>query len=387
MSIQHLFASIVCCLILLSCQERDGVTFDTSFKGARLGEVKQVGKDSYEARVLPAFEPVNPSPWYAFTVQSEEPRTIQLKLKYGKYQHRYIPKISSDDAQWQPLDTSLVRVDTIGHSATLTLKVGPEKHFVAAQEIESSEDTFFWAKQKAKENPNSQLEIAGNTVEGNPNYVFIHEQEKPKDFIVLVARQHPPEIPGGTIGFKSFYETLLSETITAKEFRKHFNIYAFPLLNPDGADSGNWRHNANGIDLNRDWVAFSQPETQMVRDFVDHKIAEGQKIRFALDFHTSHSGPYVLVLDSINEVKTKKIIPNWIKNIESTTSLKVEVRRRSQELPYCYNFFYNTYLAEAVTYEDGDEDNRDTIKERGRIYATQLMEVLLEKSAKNEFYE
>ena len=73
----------------------------------------------------------------------------------------------------------------------------------------------------------------------------------------------------------------------------------------------------------------------MVKTYFENKINEGNKIRFALDFHTSYSGPYLLTLDSINEIKTKGIIPNWIKNIETNSQFKVEARRRSQELPYC----------------------------------------------------
>ena len=125
---------------------------------------------------------------------------------------------------------------------------------------------------------------------------------------------------------------------------------------------GNWRHNANGVDLNRDWVGFTQPETQTVKSYIESVIEKGNKIEFAMDFHTSYSGPYMLVLDSINEIKTKGIIPKWIQNIESNSQFKVEARRRSQDLPYCYNYFFNQAGCEAVTYEDGDEINRDIIK-------------------------
>ena len=68
---------------------------------------------------------------------------------------------------------------------------------------------------------------------------------------------------------------------------------------------------------------------------------KGKKIQFAIDFHTSYSGPYLLVLDSINTAKSKKIIPDWIQKIEMNSNFKVEARRRSQKLPYCYNYFIN----------------------------------------------
>lgn len=154
-------------------------------------------------------------------------------------------------------------------------------------------------------------------------------------------------------------------------------MIVFPLINPDGVDMGNWRHNANGADLNRDWVDFKQPETQMVRDYVTNIVKEGTKIKFAIDFHTSYSGPYLLVLDSINQLKTKNITRKWIQNIETNFQFKVKALKRSQKLPYCYNWFYNTFDSEAVTYEDGDEVDREIIRYKAKAYANALMRTLL----------
>jgi hypothetical protein len=325
------------------------------------------------AYILPAFEPVNTSPWYAFSVSSKSDMEIEVKLNYGNYKHRYIPKLSTDRILWRKIEKSKIKIDTATGIATLNLSISSQKLYVAAQEIESSKDTYLWMDKILKKNPELKKVVAGKTVLNNDNYVIEFEKENIKKAIVIVASQHPPEIPGGTFGFKAFFEELMSNTEIAKQFRNKFNIYTFPLLNPDGADKGNWRHNANGVDLNRDWVDFSQPETQMVKTYLINKVKEGNKIRFAIDFHTSHSGPYMLVLDSINELKTKRIIPNWIQNIEANSKFEVEARRRSQELPYCYNWFFNTLSSEAVTYEDGDEIDRTIITKKAKIYAQQLM--------------
>ncbi|WP_136466441.1 M14 family metallopeptidase [Flagellimonas onchidii] len=382
-------------ILFFSCGQNEGskkamqekeVFFDISFKSARLNDIKEVGKNIFKAKVLPESEPVNKSPWYAFAVHAKDKRDIKLILDYGEYQHRYIPKVSWDGVNWKALDTDKVKIDTVAHTATLQLDISAKKMFVSAQEIETSEDTYAWMEKFAGKPFDTDQIVAGKTVLDNNNFVLVHEQTGVEDFIVLIARQHPPEIPGGTIGFKSFYETLFTNTDTAKKFRGNFNIYTFPLLNPDGADMGNWRHNANGVDLNRDWVDFTQPETQMVKHFVEEKVKRGKKLRFALDFHTSYSGPYLLVLDSINEAKTSGIIPEWINNIEASSSFKVEARRRSQELPYCYNYFFKVFDAEAVTYEDGDEIDRDTIRKRASVYAETLMQTLLEKQ-KNEAFK
>lgn len=352
------------------------MVFDSSFAGARLDSTVNKGSDKYIAYINPAFEPVNKSPWFAFAVSSDAEKDIEITLNYGTYKHRYIPKLSTDKKTWKKIVDSQIKIDTALGTATLKLKVSPQKLYIAAQEMESSKDTYAWLDTILAKHQFLKKAVAGKTVKENDNFV-VTSNDSLNNAIVLIARQHPPEIPGGTIGFKAFYEALLSDTKTANTFREQYNIITFPLLNPDGADMGNWRHNANGSDLNRDWVDFSQPETKMVKSYIENKIKEGTKVKFALDFHTSHSGPYLLVLDSINEVKTKGIIPNWIKNIQSNSQFKVEARRRSQELPYCYNYFFNQVGSEAVTYEDGDEIDRKIIKERARVYADELMKTML----------
>ncbi len=372
----------VFCLVaintILSCNKEssEDTVFYTDFQGSKLTTVEHTGANKYTAYVAPAFEPVNKSPWFAFGISSKTNKEIELKLNYGKYKHRYIPKLSIDKKNWKKIDFEKIKIDTSTGIATLKLKVSPQKLYVAAQEIESSEDTYLWMNQMLNKHPEINKVVAGKTILNKNNYVLEVDNDSIVNTVVLIARQHPPEIPGGTIAFKAFYQTLLNNSEIANTFRSKFNIYTFPLLNPDGADMGNWRHNANGADLNRDWVDFTQPETQMVDQYLAHKVNKGKKIQFALDFHTSYSGPYLLILDSINEAKKNRIIPNWINRIENNSQFKVEARRRSQNLPYCYNYFFRKFKCEAVTYEEGDEVDRDTIVKRAQVYARELMTIL-----------
>ncbi|MDO5979091.1 M14 family metallopeptidase [Flavivirga spongiicola] len=359
----------------LSCNKNvsDDVIFYTDFHSSKLTKVEKTGDNQYTTYFSPAFEPVNKSPWFAFGISSKIDKEIVVQLNYGKYKHRYVPKLSSDKKTWKIIDAQRIKVDSSTGIATLNLSVSSQKLYVAAQEVESSEDTYSWINELLIKHPEIKKTIAGKTVLDKNNYALEIEDNSNLNSIVLIARQHPPEIPGGTISFKAFYEELLSNSQMASDFRSKFNIYTFPLLNPDGADMGNWRHNANGVDLNRDWVGFTQPETQMVDKYLTRKTKEGKKIQFALDFHTSYSGPYMLILDSLNEIKTNKIIPDWIDRIENNSQFKVEARRRSQQLPYCYNYFYNKFNCEAVTYEEGDEVDRHIIKKRAQAYARELM--------------
>lgn len=365
-------------IVLYTCSSSKGnVVFDSSFKGARLDSVSDLGNDRYIAHISPSFEPVNKSPWFAFGISSTKEKQIEVVLNYGVYKHRYTPKLSNDKKTWKKIEKENIEVDTVNGTALLKLSVTPNQLFVSAQEIESSVDTYLWIDSLLLSHPKINKIIAGKTALNKNLYSLEIKNTNINNAIVLIARQHPPEVPGGTIGFKAFFETIMANTKIANDFRKKFNIYTFPLLNPDGADLGNWRHNANGADLNRDWVDFKQPETKTVKDYFENKVKKGQNLRFMIDFHTSYSGPYFLILDSINELKTQKITAEWITNIERDSNFKLEARRRSQELPYCYNYFFNTFGCEGITYEDGDEIDRKIIKERAKVFAKELMKTLL----------
>ena len=88
---------------------------------------------------------------------------------------------------------------------------------------------------------------------------------------------------------------------------------------------------------------------------------------------------YILVLDSLSKKPVIGVIPDWVKMIESNPArLKVVQKPRSQNLPYCYNWFINQMGVEAVTYEEGDEIDRKTIEQRARVYAKSLMSTLLD---------
>ena len=88
------------------------------------------------------------------------------------------------------------------------------------------------------------------------------------EFIVIVGRQHPPEVTG-SLNLFPFLATVLGDSSLARQFRARYQLIIYPFLNPDGVALGHWRHNTGGVDLNRDWGPFTQPETRLVRDHVD----------------------------------------------------------------------------------------------------------------------
>lgn len=65
-----------------------------------------------------------------------------------------------------------------------------------------------------------------------------------------------------------FINLLNSDTALARQLKKAFSFMMIPIANPDGATAYT-RVNANEIDINRDAVNLSQPESQLLRQIYD----------------------------------------------------------------------------------------------------------------------
>jgi hypothetical protein len=118
------------------------------------------------------------------------------------------------------------------------------------------------------------------------------------DAIVVLTRQHPPETSGQD-AYRGFLERLLTrQDNMAVRFRARHRIVVAPMPNPDGVDGGYWRLNAGGVDLNRDWGEFRQPETKALSDWIITQVG-GRRVVSMMDFHsTDKTTIYAPPLDS-----------------------------------------------------------------------------------------
>lgn len=70
-----------------------------------------------------------------------------------------------------------------------------------------------------------------------------------ENVVLLIGRQHPPEVTGA-IAMVAFVEQLLRDEEGPCElcaFHADTNLVIVPLVNPDGVDAGNWRHNFGAL--------------------------------------------------------------------------------------------------------------------------------------------
>ena len=81
--------------------------------------------------------------------------------------------------------------------------------------------------------------------------------------LFIIARQHGNEVSGTEAALALLQHFATSQGALECDILRYLTIIAVPMANPDGAATGR-RRNGNGMDLNRDWAARTQAETQAI---------------------------------------------------------------------------------------------------------------------------
>ncbi|RKY94417.1 MAG: hypothetical protein DRQ13_08285 [Ignavibacteriae bacterium] len=370
------------------------VFVSNEFEGARLNDFYQVNESTYTAVMIPENAPINNSAWYSFKIWAEDEQTIKLNLEYINGNHRYRPKVSSDGINWNLLDTNLVKISDDSSSAIISLSVNEDTLWFSAQELITSKVYRQWIDELS-EFTYVNKSIIDSSSEGRPIYKLeIAENSSANKYLFVISRQHPPEVTG-YFAMKAFVETIAGDSETAKIFRTNYRTVVIPLVNPDGIDNGHWRHNNKGVDLNRDWVEFNQPEPGAVKNEVEQILSDPDNaILFFIDFHsTTEDVFYTLSLESLisNDLSEdrKKVreegygfVNTWLQNLQARLpeyNVNVIDTLSQSTSPTSDRWIMKEYDVPAFTYEVGDETERELIKQVAEGSAEELMNLLLEK--------
>jgi murein tripeptide amidase MpaA len=406
------------------------------FDGGRLHNFWQQDDSTFVALIAPENAPINSSAWYALKMWSDSARTITLHLHYREGKHRYRPKIYrsvprqlsrqvQQRQRWQWIDTSQdssYAYTVSGTTASIRLRLGEATQgdtvWIAAQELLSSAEMEQWASALTV-NPATasfvRKSILGRSVMSRPLMRLDISAVQPgaeDGYVVLLCRQHPPEVPGA-FAFMKFVETLSDTTELARRFRARFRTIAVPLLNPDGVDMGHWRHNAHGVDLNRDWFTFHQPETrqvaQMLLEIKRDAEQRGKRILFGIDFHSTSEDVFYIIPVQTNEVLAKTFtsvpaeapteaamqtdalraaqyqasyqrIQAWLKRIQALVphyKVNADESPENLETPSSNRWMNRELAAATTTYEVGDNTDRLLINEVASAAARAMMELCL----------
>jgi len=354
----------------------DIVKIEFNFPGAGSLSCEVIKSDYIKIYINPEIDDsINPSPWFAIR-KSEHSKSIKLELDYKNYKHRYHPKLSKDKKKWTKIDEIFISKKEDGKIVIIDFLPSNQKEYVASQEL----ITDFWYDEWYNELESSgrvKREIIGFSVLKNPIHMFFAEKNTNNPYILVLGRQHPPEVTG-TLAMKSFINELLTENFLTDSFLDRYNILFVPLMNPDGVMNGFWRYNANKKDLNRDWGNFTQPET----DAVYKKLTKlsNKKLVLFIDFHSTFKNIFY-ISDVLEDSSMKHFLRDWLGDSRDSLS----------EINYSYeiinsfnkdngvskNYIYNKYKIPSVTYEVSDNENRNIIQQSSSVLATNLMKLLL----------
>jgi hypothetical protein len=365
----------------------NGVRFDNDFSGARLNGCEPLGDRDFKVVVSPENTPINPSPWFAFKVSADKPEKITLHFLYTYDGPRSRPWLSLDGKNWSRVPTNSFTRGTATNTATLQLEVGKNPLWVAAWDMVGLQEMNGWAD-KICRLPFVKSGSAGVSIENRPLRDFILSATTNKNYVFVIGRQHPPEITG-SIGLMSFVDTLAGDSSLARKFCKQFQIVVVPVVNPDGVEHGHWRSNLGGVDLNRDWRDFSQPETVALRDFIlRYAKAPGATPELFVDFHSTGTNVFYSVPQDKKDAH-QNFTDRWL------AALKQDCPEFYFERDDMHNATEATSKAwanaalhvPAITAEFGYSTDRQLVREAARIEAEDMMKLLLtdrEKTAPGE---
>lgn len=352
----------------------DGFTVTDDFTGARRGACTVLAPNHVQLDIRPEDEgKINNSPWFAFRIAPSAAGTATVTLSYAGGSHRYWPKISADGQNWQRLPEDSVTVADDSLRADLVIPLTGEAVFVSAQEFITPIVYDAWNRKVAATTGIPMYEL-GKSLEGRAIHAFDSNAES-KEVLLMIGRQHPPEV-SGAVAFFAFTETVFGDSGLAEQFRERFRVIAIPLMNPDGVVAGHWRHNRGSLDINRDWGPFTQPETQLVAGLLDEFDAGGASLRMFVDFHSTDRNTFYAQQEP---TEPPDFTRTWLGNAEPKVS---DYPFTNEESPtenpaVAKNYIYARYGIPAVTFEAGDETDREALQAAAVIFAEELMRLML----------
>ncbi|MFN3451533.1 MAG: M14 family metallopeptidase [Sphingorhabdus sp.] len=351
---------------LSGCQTAQGrVYFD--FEGASRSTCYVEDERTLSILVTPEhLPPINPSPWYAFRYIAAKGGTLTVNVRYVGARHRYAPK-------WRGRgDPSAFLVTVAQDKQAVSITLPPGEGVVSGQPLVTSALNDKLLGELAKSGRGKRI-LLGRSHDGRPiEAVRLGNTGAPR-LVVLLGRQHPPEVTGAT-AMHAFSLTIANQIRSGAIDRKQFQFLIVPLLNPDGVARGHWRANLGGADLNRDWGIFKQPETRAVNEWLALLPTKVRPV-LMLDFHSTNRNLFYVQGDEAN-AQGKAFLAAWLGGKENAFPgypFKIEPRDANPGSGTTKNWFSATYGIPAYTYEVGDDSDPTAVRAAAEALAQNLI--------------
>ncbi|WP_161595928.1 M14 family metallopeptidase [Flavisphingopyxis soli] len=325
------------------------------------------GERSFSLVIAPEHAPpINPSPWYAFRYSAQPGGDVTVRLSYLEAKHRYAPKLTRNGVVSE-LPVSIANDE---RSALVTLPEGSGT--VSAQPMLSSADYAAFARDLVRDYGGERLDL-GRSLDGRPIEAIRFGDVSADATIVILGRQHPPEVTG-FYALEPFVRALARSMQQDKLLGTRYQILAVPLLNPDGVDRGHWRANRGGVDLNRDWGAFTQPETRAVRDWLASHAKLTRPV-VMIDFHSTARNLFYVQGDEAGATNAR-FLETWLAGKEAQFTgypFTIEKRNANPGSGTAKNWFFECFAIPAYTYEVDDDANPAETATAARLLAADFV--------------
>jgi len=197
--------------------------------------------------------------------------------------------------------------------------------------------------------------------------------------VVLLGRQHPPEVTGA-IAMEAFVLELVNQAKAGRLANGQVQFLVIPQLNPDGVARGHWRANRGAKDINRDWGLFSQPETRAVKTWLD---ALPDKVRpiAMLDFHSTNRNLFYVQSETETDEREEQFLTGWLGGKQAAMAgypFLIQRKNANPDLGTAKNWFHETYNIPSYTYEVGDDAGREDITRSAILLAQSFLDQLNE---------
>lgn len=187
--------------------------------------------------------------------------------------------MDADDGRWQRVE----QVTLHGEAARITIPPGPANRRLAVGMPVTGRDLDALLA-FARQADGARVDAIGQAPQGTPLHaIVLGGAPDAHGTFVITAYQHFSEWAGVRMIDAMLHHLLDEPCPLLRRFRWIF----YPCINADALAHG-WRgdpHRTAGINLNRDWGAFQQPQTRAVRDHLLSEWSHGPPLLHALDLH------------------------------------------------------------------------------------------------------
>lgn len=183
------------------------------------------------------------------------------------------------------------RVPTHFDGRTLSIKYTPTQDTVYFSYFAAySDERHNRLVEQVERSPLGRVTSLGRSVSGSPiDLCIVGDEARARRRIWVVARQHPGETMSEWFVEGALSRLLQEHDAVARNLRNEAVLYIVPNANPDGSHLGNFRTNANGRDLNREWAFPTEEASPEI--FAIRKAMEETGCDLFLDVHGEESIP------------------------------------------------------------------------------------------------